>query len=388
MPRTTTTPLILRGEADASKKYLARMAEPDWAAEGLLKGLEGKDRDARIAILRDLHGDGVPLEELRKAGEENRLMFLPVERALREEPRYSMREIAEKSGNDVDLLTRQWQALGLAAADPDEVAFGERDLDAAKRIKQFLDAGVPPDGVIDMARVLGQSLSRVAEASRFVMGQAFLGPDSTEYDVAQQGRLARPLADLMELTLAYVFDLQLVNQLRHEVADRSDIAAGQREVTVCFADIVGWTELSEEAEDAQIGTVADRLGALATDLLRPPVRVVKMIGDAAMFVSPEEGPLLDLALDLVDAAEADAEFPELRAGLASGLAIGRWGDWYGRPVNLASRVCSRARPGSVLVTGAVMEACEDRYRFSAAGDKRLKGIGSVPLWRARRDGGE
>jgi adenylate cyclase len=236
-----------------------------------------------------------------------------------------------------------------------------------------------------MARVLGQSLSRVAEASRFVIGQSFLGPESTEYDVAQQARLARPLADLMEETLAYVFDLQLVDQLRHEVADNADIAAGRRHVTVCFADIVGWTELSEEVEEAQIGTVADRLGALATDLLRPPARIVKMIGDAAMFVSSEERPLLDLALDLVEAAEQDDEFPQLRAGLASGLAVGRWGDWYGRPVNLASRVCSRARPGSVLVTEPVAEACGGPgYRFSAAGEKRLKGIGAVPLWRARR----
>jgi adenylate cyclase len=233
--------------------------------------------------------------------------------------------------------------------------------------------------------VLGQSLSRVAEASRFVMGQAFLGPESTEYDVAQQARLARPLADLMEETLAYVFDLQLVDQLRHEVADRADIAAGQRQMTVCFADIVGWTELSEEAEEGRIGSVADRLSAMATDLLRPPARLVKMIGDAAMFVSPEPEPLLALALDLVGAAEDDEEFPQLRAGLASGLAVGRWGDWYGRPVNLASRVCSRARPGSVLVTEPVADALGgDGYRFSEAGQKKLKGIGAVPLWRARR----
>ncbi len=312
-------------------------------------------------------------------------MFLPVERALREEPRYSAREVATESGIELDVLTRQWQALGLAVIDPDEVAYGQRDLEAAKRIKQFLDAGVSSEGVIEMARVLGQSLSRVAEASRFVIGQSFLGPESTEYDVAQQARLARPLADLMEETLAYVFDIQLVDQLRHEVASNAEIAAGQRQIAVCFADIVGWTELSEEAEQTQIGSVADRLSALATDLLRPPTRLVKMIGDAVMFVSPDAGPLLDLAVDLVDAAEADDQFPQLRAGLASGLAVGRWGDWYGRPVNLASRVCSRARPGSVLVTEPVAEACEGHdYRFSAAGEKRLKGIGAVPLWRARR----
>ena len=364
------------------------MTEPDWAAEGLLDDLEGGDRDARLAILRELHGDGVSLDELRTAASEDRLMFLPVERALREDPRYSAHEIAAESGLDIDLLTSQWQALGLAVADPHDVVYGERDLEAAKRIKLFIDAGVPADGVVDMARVLGQSLARVAEASRFLIGQAFLGPEATEYDVAQQARMARPLADLMEETLAYVYGLQLVDQLRHEVADRAELAAGQRQVTIAFADIVGWTELSEEAEDTRIGSVADRLGAMTTDLLRPPVRVVKMIGDAAMLVSPDHESLLDLALDLVDAADEDPEFPQLRAGLASGLAIGRWGDWYGRPVNLASRVCSRARPGSVLVTRDVMEACgEDGYRFSAAGQKRLKGIGVVPLWRVRRDGG-
>jgi adenylate cyclase len=165
----------------------------------------------------------------------------------------------------------------------------------------------------------------------------------------------------------------------------TDLTLGQRGVTVCFADLVGWTELGEEAEDERIGGVADRLASLTTDHLRPPVRVVKMLGDAAMLVSPEEGPLLEMALDLVDAAGTDPEFPELRAGLASGNALSRWGDWYGRPVNLASRVCSRARPGSVLVTESVMDACdEDGYRFSAAGEKSLKGIGPVPLWRVRR----
>ena len=363
------------------------MTEPDWQGEGLLKGLRGKHREARLAILRDLHADGIPLEDLRSAAEEDRLMFLPVERALREEPQYTTREIAEKSGLEVDFLIEQWQALGLVAAEPDDVRFGERDLEAAKRIKQFLDAGVPREGVIEMARVLGQSLARVAEASRFMIGQTFVGPDSTELDVAQLGRLARPLADLMQLTLAHVYDLQLVDQLRHEAADRTVIAAGQRDMTICFADIVGWTELSEEAEEARIGSVADRLGAMATDLLRPPARLVKMIGDAAMFVSPDTKPLLDLAVDLVDAAEEDEEFPQLRAGLASGMALGRWGDWYGRPVNLASRVCTRARPGSVLVTEPIADACGEGvgYRFSAAGEKRLKGIGAVPLWRARRD---
>ena len=345
------------------------MTEPDWAAEGLLEGLDGKDREARIAILRDLHADGVPLDELRRAVEEERLMFLPVERALREEPRYSAAPGRRgERASTCDLLTAQWQALGLASTDPDE-----RRLRRARPRGGEADQAVPrrrrarPRASIDMARVLGQSLARVAEASRFVMGQSFLGPDSTEYDVAQQARLARPMADLMEPTIAYVFGLQLVDQLRHEVVDRSDIADGPaRDHRLLRRHRRLDRAVARRPRTTQIGSVADRLGAMATDLLRPPVRVVKMIGDAAMFVSPEPRPLLDLALDLVDAAEEDDEFPQLRAGLASGLAVGRWGDWYGRPVNLASRVCSRARPGSVLVTEPVADACE----ATATGSRR------------------
>lgn len=364
------------------------MSELDWEAEGLLEGLEGEAREARIALLEGLHEDGASLEELREAAAEQRLMLLPLERALGERPRYSAREVARRSELDYDFLRAQWQALGLPLRDPDAVAYGERDLDAARRLKQFLDAGLPPDDVIDMARVIGQSMAQVAEASRFLVGSAFLAPGATEQDVARQARVVGPLVDLMEPTLAYVYGMQIVEQLRHDAMDRTVLEegrVGQRRMTICFTDLVGWTKLGEQAEEETIGSVAHRLARMTTTMLRPPVRVVKMIGDAAMLVSPEPKPLLDLALELVETAEADPDFPQLRAGLASGVAISRWGDWYGRPVNLASRVCSRARPASVLVTGPVLEACEeDGYRFSSAGEKKLKGIGFVPLWRARR----
>lgn len=360
------------------------MTDLDWENEGFLEKLDGEAREARIRLLGDLHKDGVSVEELRQAIAEHRLMFLPVERALGEEPIYSALDIAEKSGLDYEFLTSQWQALGLPTTDPDAIAYGERDLEASRKVKLFLDAGLPSDGIIDMGRVLGQAMSRVAEASRFLLASSFLDPDASEYEVAQQARIATPMADLMEQTLGYVYRQQLVEQLRHEVAARSDLPTGQREVTFGFADLVGWTELGEADED-RIGAVADRLSAMTTDMLRPPVRVVKMIGDAAMLVSPDKKALVDLSLDMVDTAREDPEFPELRAGVASGLAFSRWGDWYGRPVNLASRVCSRARPGSVLVTESVMDACdEDDYRFSSAGVKNLKGIGPVPLWRVRR----
>ncbi len=123
---------------------------------------------------------------------------------------------------------------------------------------------------------------------------------------------------------------------------------------------------------------------------KPPVRLVKTIGDAAMLASPEPEPLLAAALSLIDAADAEGEdFPQLRAGAAFGQALPRAGDWFGRPVNLASRITSVARPSSLLADRELREAVDGPYRWSFAGERRLRGIrGPVPLFRARRANGQ
>jgi adenylate cyclase len=74
--------------------------------------------------------------------------------------------------------------------------------------------------------------------------------------------------------------------------------------------------------------------------------------------------------------------------VARGQALNRAGDWYGSPVNLASRVTSVARPGSVLVTADAREGLDDAFDWSFAGRRKLKGVkGEVPLYRARRAAG-
>jgi adenylate cyclase len=115
------------------------------------------------------------------------------------------------------------------------------------------------------------------------------------------------------------------------------------------------------------------------------VRFVKQIGDAVMLVAPEADPLLDTVLELVDTACADDRFPSLRAGVAFGPAVNRWGDWYGSTVNLASRLTARARPASVLCSAEVRERAGDGWGWSSAGSKRLKGLSSpVRTYRVRR----
>ena len=79
-------------------------------------------------------------------------------------------------------------------------------------------------------------------------------------------------------------------------------------------------------------------------------------------------------LALIERAEGEEDFPPLRAGVAFGPAVNRWGDWFGSTVNVASRLTGRARSGAVLVTEPVREAAEDRFDWSAAGEKKLKGL--------------
>jgi adenylate cyclase len=162
---------------------------------------------------------------------------------------------------------------------------------------------------------------------------------------------------------------------------------GSDDITIAFADLVGFTRLGESLEIEQIGEMTGRLFKLASDVARPPVRLVKMIGDAAMFSSREPVPLLEAVTRLVDAAGTD-EIPSLKSGVATGPALGRGGDWYGRPVNLAARITSFARPDSVVVAQAVKDALEsadgDHFSFSFAGKHRFKGISEeTPVHRVR-----
>jgi adenylate cyclase len=367
--------------------------EPDFAAEGLLKGLRGREREARLDLLRQLHKAGVPLEELRKAAEENRLALLPVELVLAREGKYSAREVAEKTGQDVEAMRRQRQALGLPmVTDLDAKAFTEDDLRAARRATAFAKAGFPEEATLEVSRVIGEATSRVAAAVRNLVGESLLRPGDTERDVGlRYAEVARETAPLLGPVLEYVLNQHLVEQIRDDVISRAELQAGQilpdaRDMAVCFADLSGFTRLGEVAPVEEVGAVAGRLAAMATEVAGGPVRLVKTIGDAAMLVSPAPAELVEAALTLVDAAEAEGEdFPPLHAGIALGPVVSRGGDWYGRAVNLASRIAAIAWPGSVLCDDAVHDAAADAFRWSFAGERRLKGVKRpVRLWRARR----
>jgi adenylate cyclase len=351
----------------------------DYEAEGLLDGLDSDARAARIELLEDLEGAGVEAEELRAAAREGRLALLAVERVLTGSDSYTPDQVAELSGVPRELLDRQWQALGMAVSD-DRIQTAD-DLEAAKRLRTYLDAGLDPDALTEMARVMAMSMSQVAAANRQMVGAVIAAPGNTELDVARGGKaLTEALIPMVGPTLEHIFKLQLREQLRHAAVDMEALRGGQIEsserMAIAFVDLVDFTGLGERLAPEELGQVTGRLGQLAGEVARGPVRLVKLIGDAAMLASPDTGALVDATLDLIDAAEAEGEeFPGIRAGIACGPVLPRGGDFYGRTVNLASRVTGVARPGSLLVSAEVREELgDDEYRFSDAGHKRLKGI--------------
>jgi adenylate cyclase len=365
----------------------------DFEREGLLKGTRGRAREARRELLAELAEDGVPLEELRHAVEEDRLVLLPVERVLDAEGRrYTAAEVADRVGVEPDVVRSLRQATGLPVPHDDEAAYTEADVEAARRVEAMLDAGLPLDELLEVTRAMGVAMSQVSAASRAIVGTSVLDAGVSELDAARGYRdAARVLRPLMGPTLEYVFDLQLLEQIRSDAVGLSELTEGRpmasEELTACFADLVGFTRFGERLDPEDLGALVGRLGELAGEVAVSPVRLVKMIGDAAMLVSPDTDALLDAALSLVAAADSEAEdFPQLRAGLARGPAVPRAGDWYGRPVNLASRITAIAYPGSVLASREVHDAAGDGYRWSLAGERRLKGIdGRVMLFRARSE---
>ncbi len=296
-----------------------------------------------------------------------------VDQALGREPTHTLRELATEAGVDAETLRVTRAAFGLPAA-LDERIYGVADLTTARSLRALLEAGVPVETIVELNRVTGRAMAQVAAASRaLVLSTA---PDLAEEQLAA---LVARLTPLMEPVLGFVWAEHVRQLVRSEFAAQADL--GARPVTVAFADLVGFTRLGEERPPEDLGRVAARLEAIASDRVAPPVQVVKTIGDAIMLVAPAPPPLLDVALDLAELE--DPELPQLRVGVACGPALERGGDWYGRPVNLASRLTGLARPASVVATAEVRDATPD-LRWSALRARKVRGVGEMKLFRARR----
>ena len=301
-------------------------------------------------------------------------------RVLIGEPEYTSLEVATATGVPIEEARRLWGALGFAPVPEDERIFTRSDVAMLGGVRTLLEQKVAdPAVVLQLTRVVGQALARVAEAqvaataSGGLSGKALLERTST-------------LAQGVEPFLAYAWHRHLLAALLRVSAER-DQASGAPTLAVGFVDLVGFTALSQQLSEGELAETVERFEALAYEHIpERGGRVIKMIGDEVMFAADQGRVAADIALALVEAYTRDPALPEVRVGLAVGPAVSWEGDLFGPTVNLASRLVNIARPGTVLVSDDLGTQLEATHLFALRHLRpiALKGIGRVRSWVLRR----
>ena len=337
---------------------------------------------------RELRRLGASDEEIRLAREHERVGLLAaVHAALPGEAAYVSGELAAKVGIDPELSKRLWRALGFPDAEEGDRIFTDADADMLGVAHGAIVAGFATvDESLQMTRIIGSSMARIAEAMVSSTATGSKPPSSAAADELVAMTI-EPVLDTYSRLLDYVWRRHLHAVLRRQLVATLDPDQQSTTYAVGFADLVGFTALSQELEPEELAQVVTRFEDLAFDLVaRYGGRVAKVIGDEVMFVVRDTAAALDMGLALADAYADDEVLSDVRVGIAAGEVLAHDGDYYGPVVNMASRIVNIAVPGSVVVSPPVHDALGDdpRFVFHALRTRYLKDIGRVRLWRARR----
>ena len=285
-------------------------------------------------------------------------------------------EVARDGGIDLEEARRLWRALGFAPVPEDARIFTRADVDVLRLVRRLLDRdGLDLDVVVQIARLTGRALGRVADAQVETAGAMLSDPTKALPAFAQD----------FERLMAYVWRRQLLAAILRRAA----LPPTESSVTVGFADMVGFTTLSQALDSDELAAMVDRFEALAYHhVTHYGGRIIKLIGDEVMFATDDPVAAADIALALADAHAEAPDLPDVRVGLAHGPALAWDGDLFGPTVNLASRLVNVARPSAVLVSEPLAHALEGREQYVLRPLRaiRLQGIGRVRTRVLRRAG--
>ncbi|MGB3443911.1 MAG: adenylate/guanylate cyclase domain-containing protein [Actinophytocola sp.] len=274
--------------------------------------------------------------------------------------KYTRAEVAELAGVPPERSSALWRALGFATQDDDVAVFTDGDVRALRTTSELIRGGiVDPSIATATARMIGQHMSRLAESQVHMLRDVLAANPEIGADERQLIRLVEHLTPELEALQDYVWRRHLAaHSVRMLVTSDEDLE--ERRQVVGFADMVGFTTLTRRSSEAELVAVVDRFEALAADIVAENHgRIVKMLGDEVLFVADSPADAAEIALSLLDRAEKEDGVPSLRAGLAYGRVLSRFGDVYGSVVNIASRLTSVARPSTVLVDLEMAEALKE-----------------------------
>lgn len=340
------------------------------------------DADTAELIIAALRRAGVSDVDLGRAIEAGTLPLLAVESMILPDQRLDIDDVAERSGIPADRVATLWGALGFATPRPGENIFNETDVAQLQSVAELADSGFASrEVIIQITRMLGASMARIAAI------QAEL--------VLSRGRARDFDADTALVWFGETFGevLEQVWRRHMQAAARARLSTPVDDEApsqaVGFADLVGFTALSQQLESHSLADVVDRFESVAYGTVgKHGGRVVKMIGDEVMFTVEDPIAAAQCALDLAESYHDADDLSDVRVGVAYGTVIDRQGDLFGPPVNLASRMTAIAYPGSVLIDDDLHGLLEDHDEFSFRSmiPRRLKNIGLVRLHVLREAG--
>ena len=233
---------------------------------------------------------------------------------------------------------------------------------------------------------MGAAVARVAEAavSLFLTERLpGLSARSTELERARDGEDG--VATFIAVTPALMTNLlreHMTLAIRRSVAERT-LEGDERAVTVGlgFVDLVGSTAWGDGLTLKEHAMALGGFEAAAWDIAsRHNGRVVKLIGDEAMFLAPSGVDACRIAWGLCRAVALDAALPEARGAVGYGTVGARDGDYFGPLVNLVARAVKVADPGWVVVTETVRDQLGDspvreRWEIAEVSAPELRGVG-------------
>lgn len=323
---------------------------------------------------------------------------------LGEKPSLTRVQVAERAGVPLALAEQLWRLLGFPNQDDDTVAFTEADVQALVLSHELMELGIlGPDSQAALVRTWGRSYARLAEWQTSLLARVALeGTDPA----ARLTDLAESVLPRVETLQAYVWRRHLASATNRLLATESAGSSAAHQ-SVGFADIVGYTTRSKTLDEAELVDWIEQFEDAATGIVVDHGgRVIKTIGDEVLFVSDDPVGAAEIALRMTERGLAeDDSFPLVRAGLAHGPVLSRLGDVYGPTVNIAARLTSVARPGSVLVdrgayaaiTGHPDDAGDpdgdgdgdadaggSAYRFRRMRRTSVKGYSRLQAWVLRR----
>ena len=350
----------------------------DWAAltEAGLYDPDDPNAADRRELLEFLVDEGCTLDEMVAANARGRLFGLAGDRKVRPgRDTYTLREAAEITGLDVALVQRLWQAFGLPIVDADTKVASPDDVDTMPLFATI--AGLTgEEAALGLARVAAASVAKFADAVSAALRVAVsdLGLEAS----GSEATTARTFGSLASVTpqVGRALDVLLRHHLeaarrQFELSGSNDVAlTGQIRLAIGFADMSGFTAMSQAATAEELMRTLDAFEAVATNAVHEAGgRVVKFIGDAVMYVHP----LPDAAVAVAKRLVAECDSP-VRAGLTYGLLLAQDGDYFGPPVNLAARLTDAATPRQVLVSGDLRERLNGAHATEPQPPRTLRGI--------------